>query len=126
MAVVLVVEDDAAVRSIVVRALERAGHRVLQDAGYKPAADLQFGDVDVLLCDIGLPGPSGYQIADACKAANRDCQVVFISGHSPEELERRGVPADTVILQKPVSVTELTRAVQDAARRRAWRELRTD
>jgi CheY-like chemotaxis protein len=126
MAVVLVVEDDAAVRSIVVRALERAGHQVIADSGETPVKQFRFAGIDVLLCDIGLPGVSGYQLADACKATNHDCQIVFMSGHSAEELQRRGVPPDTVLLQKPVSVNELTNAVHQAALRRSWRALRTD
>ena len=63
---VLVVDDDADVRRIIVRELEQAGFRVLTAAnGDDALAVLARSEVEVqlVLCDLLMPGVDGYQLA---------------------------------------------------------------
>jgi CheY-like chemotaxis protein len=125
-ATVMVVEDDDSVRSVVVRGLKRDGYTVLEETGTSPIDFSHFPKLDVLLCDVGLPKESGYTVAERCRQTWPDCEVILLSGHIPEELERRGVPPHTNIVQKPISVRELSDLMQKLLTLRAWRALRTD
>lgn len=125
-ATVLVVEDDDSVRSVVARGLQRDGYVVLEEAGTAPVDFSRLPRLDVLLCDVGLPIESGYTVAERCRQKWPDCEIILLSGHIPEELERRGVPPHTNILQKPVSVRDLSNLMQKLLTLRAWRSLRTD
>jgi CheY-like chemotaxis protein len=126
MAEILVIEDDAAVRSVMVRALQREGHHVFEDAGTQLIDLDQFEKLDVLVTDVGLPGETGYQLAERCRNKWRDCEIILLSGHSMDDLARRGVPADASIVQKPIGVPELAQLVDKVLMMRAWRALRTD
>jgi CheY-like chemotaxis protein len=44
---------------------------------------------EVVLCDIGLPGMNGYDIAKALRADGGDVQLIAVSGYAqPEDLDR--------------------------------------
>jgi CheY-like chemotaxis protein len=82
--VVLVVEDEQAVRDLVVE--------VLKDLGYHPleAADGPSGlrllesqqRIDLLVSDVGLPGLNGRQLADAARVRWPDLKVLFMTGYA--------------------------------------------
>jgi two-component system CheB/CheR fusion protein len=93
---VLVVEDELAVAEMLVMLLELWGHtvRAVYDG---PAAltAVQTFDPDVVLCDIGLPGMSGYQLARRlCQRAEASRPIlVAITGYGQEEDRRRAQQA---------------------------------
>jgi len=100
---VLLVEDEPAVRAVIVRSLERGGFRVLQapDA----AVALQLADrearLDLVLTDLMMPGIGGAELARRLKESWPDLPVMFMSGYSAEEVRRRGSAHDGVLIQKP-------------------------
>ncbi|HSQ66806.1 MAG TPA: response regulator [Polyangiaceae bacterium] len=77
---VLVVEDDAALRSAVCRAL-RSGERVIEEASTCAEAfeALKHG-CDLLLLDVRLPDGSGVRVAEAAAAASPSPLIVVVSG----------------------------------------------
>src|SRR5688572_3577275 len=102
MANVVVLEDEPAVRSVIRRVLARDNHEVHEvGTGSEAIRFCERDGIDLLICDIGLPEINGYEVAKNCRAICPDCGVLLISGHLPDELERRNVPGDVEYLQKP-------------------------
>ena len=81
LASILVVDDDAAVRGLVVRILRSWGHPVVGEAG-SVAEALAFADAlkpDVVLVDIGLPDGDGFSLTRQLRARSPTVRVVLFS-----------------------------------------------
>jgi phosphoserine phosphatase RsbU/P len=79
---VLVVDDDAINRELLIRHLERQGHTVFQAANGALALEiLQKTPVDIVLMDVMMPEMNGYQFLERIKASPslRDIHVIVIS-----------------------------------------------
>jgi len=113
---VFVVEDDASVRKITRRTLERAGYRVVEAEHGRAALEKWDGMAEkpvLLLTDLVMPGMSGHQVAAALRAYSPGLRVLYTSGYSAEnagkELElRRGEN----FVQKPFAPSALLEAVR--------------
>jgi nitrogen-specific signal transduction histidine kinase/ActR/RegA family two-component response regulator len=118
-AVVLLVENDSAVREFVRRGLESAGYTVLAAAGGSQAllASERWGDrIDVLLTDIVMENVQGPELAARITAQRPGIGVVFMSGYAGDATgEGAELDAGAVFLPKPFSVEALGRAVDRAA-----------
>jgi CheY-like chemotaxis protein len=81
---VLVVEDESAVRELVVDVLEEMGHRVLQAFDGPSGLEILLSDVDIdlLVTDVGLPGLNGRQLADASRVKRPDLNILFLTGYA--------------------------------------------
>jgi PAS domain S-box-containing protein len=82
---VLVVDDEAAVRSLVLEVLTELGCEVVEAAdGAKGISALRrVGAVDLLVTDVGLPGGmNGRQVADAARRLRPGLRVLFITGYA--------------------------------------------
>ncbi|RZK00612.1 MAG: PAS domain S-box protein [Novosphingobium sp.] len=81
---ILVVEDEPAVRMLLVDVLEEAGHRVLEaDNGAAGLEILRGGEaIDLLITDVGLPGLNGRQLADAGRALDASLKIIFVTGYA--------------------------------------------
>ena len=113
---VLVVEDEAAVRSLTQMILERNGYRVLAAGSAAEALQLHGeldGPIDLLLSDVVMPETSGPQLAAKLQSLQPDLKVLFFSGHADETIVRHGVLLpDTELLVKPFSVNQLLTRVR--------------
>ncbi len=88
---VLVVEDDATVRMLVVEVLEELGYRYLE-APDGPSA-LKLMDVpriDLLVTDVGLPVMNGRQLAEIARQRRPGLKVLFITGYAETAAVRGG------------------------------------
>ena len=113
---VLVVEDSRPAAVMMVRLIERFwGHevRTAADGAAGLAAARQFAP-DVILCDIGLPGMSGYEVAERLRAdaaaGGPPCPalLVALTGYGAAEDRRRSAEAGfDEHLVKPAGVEEL-------------------
>jgi len=111
---ILVVEDEADVRSIVRRQLESLGHRVLvAEAATEALLLIQAGAPDLLLVDVVLPtGMNGIDLAIAARAARPGLSVIFMSGYTAvPEAQQRIREAGAPLLSKPFTTPQLERAV---------------
>jgi DNA-binding response OmpR family regulator len=110
MTTILFVEDDAAVRSAVLRVLEASGYAVLPAATPMEAIELAAGyrePIHVLLTDIGLLGLTGPQLARLLLADRPGLRVLYISGQAEADMLPGRVGAGTAFLQKPFSMEAL-------------------
>jgi CheY-like chemotaxis protein len=114
---ILVVEDEAAVRTLVAGVLTRLGYSVLQADTGASALKLwnQHRDrIQLLLTDLVMPeGINGRELADQLREENPKLKVIFTSGYSAEV-----AGADFAIneggnfLQKPYAPTRLAQTVR--------------
>jgi len=113
---ILVVEDDALIRELVVEALRQEGYDVVHaGSGEEALAWYKRQAADILFTDIKLPGPvDGWQIAERCRQQNPELPVIYATGFSP--VSARPVPG-SVSLRKPYHPEEVLRAVKELYRR---------
>ncbi len=115
--VVLVVDDEAVVRKLAKRALERAGFEVLLAADGPTALELfrsHAEAVQLVLLDLTMPEMDGEQTFEALKAIDPKVNVVLASGYDEASMTRRSFAAATSgFLAKPFTAKEL----EDCARR---------
>lgn len=102
----LLVDDDAAVLRTMRRLLERAGYTVqVADSGERALELASQVPIDVLVCDVSMTGMSGPELL---RRLGGRVPSVFVTGLAPEGVD---VPAHSVVLQKPVSMAQLTTAI---------------
>jgi len=113
---VLVVEDERAVRELVVRILRGAGYQVL---AAQSAADVEQqvgqsgGRIDLLLTDVVMPGGSGKRLAELLVERHREMKVLFMSGYTDNAIVHHGVlEPGTWFIAKPFGAGELLRKVR--------------
>ena len=112
---VLVVEDEDAVRRMVVRILERAGYEVTSVAsGAKALEVLRARAVDVLLTDVVMPGMSGRDLVEALEAEGRKPHTIYMSGYTHEIIAERGILEEgDVLLHKPFGAQALLERIEE-------------
>lgn len=114
---VLIVDDEKSVRLTMRAFLQAAGYEVdtAEDAD-TALAFLNANPGDVVVTDIGLPRKSGLELLAAVRDTYRDLPVILTSGDPRTEAEIRGLLGNgaAAFLAKPVSKTDLLRAVAEA------------
>jgi len=111
-----VVEDDAAVRDVTMRALTEAGYRtrVALDARQALEVHAAAGDVDLLLTDLIMPGGSGKEVADTLVARQPSLRVLYVSGYPRETIAHQGVlDSEVAFLAKPFTPSSLLARVAE-------------
>jgi CheY-like chemotaxis protein len=115
---ILLVEDDEALRKLILNSLSEAGYAVLEAANGMEALRItreRSGKIDLLLTDVVMPGMSGTQVADSIVALYPAVKVLYLSGYTDfatghDEILREG----RRLLQKPYTLPNLARAVREA------------
>jgi two-component system cell cycle sensor histidine kinase/response regulator CckA len=114
---VLVVEDEAAVRFLTRRILEKAGYRVFEapDPGKAEALFEQDPNLFALLVtDVIMPGSSGPQLFERLSRQRPDLKVLYVSGYTDDTIVRQGQLDPSVeFLQKPFTAHALRRRVRE-------------
>lgn len=116
---ILVVEDDAAIRQGLVDALQFAGYEVLQAGnGHDGRSQALRATYDLLLLDLVLPGPSGFDILAAVHETRPTLPVIVLTARGEEQDRVKGLRmgADDYVV-KPFSVRELLARVEAVLRR---------
>jgi len=114
---VLVVEDEEAVRELVMEGLKQDGYSILAAGDGDEAlvaADRHAGTIDLLLTDLVMPGMNGLELARRLMPLRPEMKVICMSGHSEEAIERfREMGASAIFLQKPVTPSLISRKVRE-------------
>src|SRR5437588_11287247 len=105
---ILLVEDHQDTRHTLSRLLTHFGHQVVTADNIQKALEiLASGSIDVLLCDIGLPDGTGYEVISRA-GEKRPNKAVAITGFGTEEDIRRSREAGFDLhLVKPIDLHEL-------------------
>jgi two-component system, cell cycle sensor histidine kinase and response regulator CckA len=114
--IVLIVEDDEAIRRVAVRVLRNEGYSVLQAASAEEALEMDahaLARVDLMITDVVLPGLNGRQLADALRSTHPDMRVLFVSGYTEDAIVHHGVLDEGIaFLPKPFSPRALLSRVR--------------
>lgn len=118
---ILVVEDEDAIREMLVMVLEQAGFSVLAEGSAEQARQsLADNMVDLLVLDWMLPGISGVELARRLKnePGYRDLPIILLTARGEEEDKIRGleIGADDYVT-KPFSPKELIARIKAVMRR---------
>ena len=118
---VLVADDEANIRSSLVRALELSGYRATGVASGKDAlAVLDQAVYDVMLLDIKMPGMDGIEVMRRARQAQPDLTILVLTGHATLESAIVAVKTGAVdYLLKPVSVRDITEAIARALKKQS-------
>jgi PAS domain S-box-containing protein len=115
---VLVVEDEAMIRSNVSECLQQLGYEVLEAENGEAALHLcskHQSEIDLVLTDLVMPGISGHQLAGELAQRHPEIKMLFMSGYTEDSAARRDILLKgSPFLQKPFSVGDLSNAVQQA------------
>lgn len=113
---VLLVEDEEIVRMLTHDTLRINGYHVLTATDAREALQLcqQYdGPIHLLVTDVVMPEIGGRELADRLTQLRPDMRVMFMSGHSWDTINRRGVvDAEGAFLQKPFTLDTLARKVR--------------
>jgi PAS domain S-box-containing protein len=112
---VLVVEDDPAVRLLVLDVLDMHGYQALEAAEANAAVKiLESGErIDLLISDVGLPGMNGRQLADIARQHRPELKVLFITGYAEQAASSGFLDAGMDMLSKPFAIDHLASRVRD-------------
>ena len=115
---VLVVEDERAVRELVVDVLADLGYRAIEAADGPEAVRLiQSAErIDLLVTDVGLPGMNGRQLADQARSLRPGLKVLFITGYAEDAIFGDGsgtLDPGLQMLTKPFSIDALAARLRD-------------
>jgi two-component system cell cycle sensor histidine kinase/response regulator CckA len=111
---VLVVEDEPAVRQLVRRALEAAGLTVLEAENGQQALDVvSLRRARLVLTDIIMPGLNGRELCERLATTQPGLPVLFMSGYTGDDvLARSLLPDEAAFIQKPFAPEELVAKVR--------------
>jgi two-component system cell cycle sensor histidine kinase/response regulator CckA len=113
----LLVEDEAAVRSSVRRLLEWHGYTVLEARNGEDALrvyDAHEGEIDLVLTDVLMPEMGGHELVERLRERRPDLRVLFMSGYSERAFITNGsIPPGTGYLEKPFKVETLMRRLRE-------------
>jgi len=109
--IVLVVEDEEALREVTKRILTRNGFRVLTAASGQEAVEIARsyqGDIHLLVTDVIMPQMLGKEVAEQIQRLIPGIKVLFMSGYARPVLASQGrLEPNVTLLEKPFSEPEL-------------------
>jgi len=113
---VLVVEDEAAVRQLVRRSLEAVGLTVLEAENGQQALDVVARRRErpkLVLTDVIMPGLNGRELSERLATTQPGLPILFMSGYTDDDvLARSLLPAEAPFIQKPFGPDELVAKVR--------------
>jgi CheY-like chemotaxis protein len=117
---VLVVEDEADVRDMIVKVLRDLGCSVLEaEDGPSGLKIIQSrAEIDLLVTDVGLPGLNGRQLADAARTTRPGLRVLLTTGYAGKALDDEELAPGMEIIRKPFGLDALTERVRVLMRER--------
>lgn len=121
--IVLVAEDDQAVRKLTKDILERFGYKVIVAEDGEDAIG-KFMDnkenIQLLLLDVIMPRKNGKEVYEEIKKIKPDIKTIFLSGYTANLIHKKGILEEGLnFILKPVSPKELLRKVREALDKKA-------
>ena len=113
---VLVVEDEAVVRDLILEVLHDLGYRTLEAVDGPAGLAILASPVpiDLLITDVGLPGLDGRAMVERSRATRPDLKVLFITGYAENAMfGRAGFEPGTQLITKPFPVETLATRIRE-------------
>lgn len=113
---ILVIDDDASVRHLIVECLEILGYEVRQAAdGEEGLAMMREAPPDLLVVDFIMPKLNGAEVIERARAMLPDLPVILATGYADAQVGARVLEHERV-LQKPFNLDQLSAMVSEALR----------
>ena len=116
-ATVLLVDDEAPLRTLLAELLSGAGYTVIEAADGREGLKIlqSHREIDLLVTDVGLPGNmNGRQMVDAARVQRPGLKVIFITGYAEHTAIRNGEPDTGVqVMTKPFTLDAFMVTVSD-------------
>jgi PAS domain S-box-containing protein len=113
---ILVVEDEAGVRALLVESLRRTGYAVLTAARPETAMKISSQHpqkIHLIVTDVVMPELSGPKLVEWLKPYQPQMRVLYISGYADNEVVQRGLQQGSIeFLQKPFTLPKLLAKVR--------------
>jgi len=114
---ILLAEDDADVRKLVVSILTRFGYNVIQAVDGQNVIEKfseQSDQIDMILMDMIMPKKNGKEAYEEIARIKPNVKVLYSSGYTADFIQKRGVSEDDIeLIMKPVQPMELLRKVRE-------------
>jgi two-component system, cell cycle sensor histidine kinase and response regulator CckA len=114
---ILLVDDEEALRTVVVDLLSQLGYQMLSAASGEQAlrvADEYAGKIDLLLTDVAMDGLPGPELAETLLKTRPGMKVIFISGFADGSFAWEGIlRLGMVLMQKPFSIKVLSAKLRE-------------
>ena len=114
---VVVIDDEPALRQLMVEVLEDNGYIALEAADGPSGLKLleSEDDVDLLITDVGLPGGmNGRQVADAARVSRPGLKVLFVTGYAENAIVRNGLlDSGMEVMTKPFTMASMGSKIRD-------------
>jgi hypothetical protein len=111
---ILVVEDEPALREVARRILTRHGYQVIDAASGKEAIEAASGNghIDALLTDVVMPGMQGKEVAERVGEIQPGIPVLYMSGYTEGLLSAQGVLKKEInLVEKPFTEMSLLKKI---------------
>jgi two-component system, cell cycle sensor histidine kinase and response regulator CckA len=124
---ILVVDDETAIRELVLKILRRHGYQVLEAANGEEALAVcreHFGRasgkaIDLLITDVMMPRMGGPELVDRLRQEGLNPKVLYVSGFTGDaNISARNFPPGTAFLEKPFTLAALLERVQEVLKAR--------
>jgi two-component system cell cycle response regulator CpdR len=114
MVKIILAEDDADLRRFLVKALEKAGHKVTHfGEGASAFEEIKQETFDLLLTDIVMPEMDGIELARRAAELDPSLKIMFITGFAAVALNPdSNAPKDAKVLSKPFHLRDLVNEVE--------------
>ncbi len=109
----LIADDNAPLRDLASKVLEKAGYTTLVAADGREALELfeaNRDDVHLLILDLVMPEIGGEEVAARVRELSDDVRILIVSGYVPEETMRS---LNEPVLRKPYTIDELMQALEE-------------
>jgi len=115
---ILIVEDEEMLRELLKMVLVGRGYKIMVAEDGVDAVRIykeRFSDIDLILCDFGLPKLDGFEVLKKVKAINPSAKIIIASGYiDPEQKERILSGGAIEIIQKPYIPNEMMDKIREA------------
>jgi CheY-like chemotaxis protein len=115
--VVLLVEDEIALRAVMVEVLSDCGYTVLEAGNSQSGLHIleSRSRINLLLTDVGLPGGmNGRQLADAARERRPNLKVLFLTGYAESIAAGDGqMERGMEIMSKPFALDKLVAKIEE-------------
>ena len=119
------IEDDLHIATLLERIFAKAGHSVFKAlSGEEGLAIFNKEPVDLVICDLGMPGMNGWDVGKAIRSICQEKGItkppfVLLTGWGGQELEREKIAESgtDAVVAKPIDSAALLATVQEIAER---------
>ncbi|WP_269715614.1 response regulator [Caulobacter sp. NIBR2454] len=109
---VLVIDDDASVRTVTSEFVRQLGDQAVEAHGAEAAVAILKQDraIDIAIVDFAMPGMTGLDFVEAARKVRSNLPIMLVSGHP----DLGDPPQDIVVLNKPFDAEALAKGISDA------------